>query len=374
LSENTPPGKPGFHDQALTGKEDAGMADNTSSPLDGGTRLAVGCGSVVLACVGVAGLATMVAGAGSDAPAAVVGVGLIFVVASAFGLTLLRWAHRRAVEQARLRADAPDQPWTWRQEWRDGVIEGSSRKVLAVVLGAMSVFWILMMSVVTLAGWSEIRDDAGPLAIVGVFWLAGLILAVGAGVSVARVLAFPATRLELDAPPARLEGWLSGVIHGPREVHGAEVELAVECAHTTTRRTQGSSNNSTSTSTSIEWRKVLLLDGAQLDRGAAGVEIPFAVRLPSADEVARGRDLPGGGATYDSSFEGGSPTHRVHWAVAVSATLPASTTTTGSRCRSRPAPAPRPPSPGRAACPRCRPRGWSSGLPDASNTRRRPTS
>lgn len=322
MSENTPPGKRGFHDRRLAGKEEAGMADNASSPLDGGTRLAFGCGTVVLALFGLAGLAAMVAGAASDAPAAGVGVGLLFVVVSAGGLALLRWAHRRASELARLRADAPDQPWAWRQEWRDGVIQGSSRRVLAAVLGGMSVFWLLTMSVITLAGWSDIRDEAGPMAIVGAFWLVGIILAIFAAVSVARALAFPATRLELDATPARLEGWLSGVIHGPREVHGAEIELAVECGHTTTRRTQGSSDSSTNTSTTIEWRKVLLLDGAQLERGAAGVEIPFAVRLPSADEVARGRDLPGGGATYDSSPGGGNVTHSVNWAVAVAAKLP----------------------------------------------------
>jgi hypothetical protein len=114
--------------------------------------------------------------------------------------------------------------------------------------------------------------------------------------SILQMLRFPAATLILDAAPLPLGGWASGVMRAPLAIHGAEMQLGVEC----TRTTGASRHRSTTTL----WRETKVLDGTRLLRGPDYVEVPFAVRLPAtlqpSGETTRGTvSLFGGAVTIN---------------------------------------------------------------------------
>lgn len=158
-----------------------------------------------------------------------------------------------------------------------GVARGASRVVGAVFFGLFAAFWLGMMTIVTALGWGNIRRQTMAMVMIGIFWSAGIFLATMAVIAILRALRFGASTLVLDVTPARLGGWLSGVIQGPLAVQGAEVQLAVECVRTW-RRQQDSRQW-------VYWRTTKILDGARFERRAGQLEIPFAIRLPETVEA-----------------------------------------------------------------------------------------
>jgi hypothetical protein len=163
-----------------------------------------------------------------------------------------------------------------------GVVKGTSPTLTVVVWAVFSSIWLGMTGLMTALAWDQIRKEAGLVVFMGLFWLAGLFLAAMAVKAVLHARRFGSSCLILDTPPPRLGGWLSGVIQAPPSVHGAEVQVMVQCVRTT----HGRGTNS-STSTWTMWRATKVLDGARCDRRADRVEIPFAVRLPTNEEATR---------------------------------------------------------------------------------------
>src|SRR5688572_7390648 len=166
-----------------------------------------------------------------------------------------------------------------------GVVSGRSPTAGILVWVLFAGFWLAFMTLVTVLGWEQIRGETYPTLFIGVFWLVGLFLAVMAVMSIVHARRFGRSTLALDAIPARLGGWLSGVVHGPQAIHGAELQVSVECVRTTHG---GSSRSSRSTWT--VWRTTKVLDGARCPRRADGTDLPFAVRLPTNEEVSRERN------------------------------------------------------------------------------------
>ncbi|HET8646120.1 MAG TPA: hypothetical protein VFO85_11560, partial [Vicinamibacteria bacterium] len=180
-------------------------------------------------------------------------------------------------------AAAPDQPWAWKHEPGTNVISGTSPVASIALFGIFAAIWLAITALATVAAWDQMRSEVALRVVLGLFWAAGLFVAGMALYSVARARRFGRCTVTLDAVPARLGGWLSGVVHAPLAVQGADVQVSVECERTTHSR--GSSDSSTSKW--VVWRQTHLLDGQRFARGASGVEVPFAVRLPTSAEVAR---------------------------------------------------------------------------------------
>jgi hypothetical protein len=190
------------------------------------------------------------------------------------------------------------------------VARGVSPVVGALFFGLFAAFWLGTMTIVTALGWGSIRGQAMAMLMIGIFWMAGIFLATRAVIAILRALRFGASTLALDVTPARLGGWLSGVIQGPLAVEGAEVQLAVECVRT--RRRQRDSTRW------VYWRTAKVLDGARFERRAGHVEIPFAIRLPENVEATQAAD--GTVSLFGPAVAVGAAD--VDWYVNVKASLP----------------------------------------------------
>jgi len=260
------------------------MREATARP-DKVTRIYLGCSAAFVGLFLLVGIAVvimvLVNGSGDNLPA--LGIGLAFVIIPAGALLLIRWVWREAALREERRLRAPDQPWAWKQDVSTGVMKGTSPTATIVVWVLFAGFWLGMMTLVTALGWEKIRSETYVSIFIAVFWLAGLFLAGMAVNAILHARRFGASTLALDATPARLGGWLSGVVRAPLAVQGADVQLTVTCVRTTHSR----SGSSSSTSTWNLWRTTKMLDGQRLERHADGVAIPFAVRLPTDAEATR---------------------------------------------------------------------------------------
>ena len=104
-------------------------------------------------------------------------------------------------------------------------------------------------------GWHKIRVEAGVAGLHRRFWLAGLFLAGMAVDAILHARRFGRSTLALDTTPARLGGWLSGVVRAPLPVQDAELQVTVECVQTTHH---SSSSSGSSTSSWTLWRTTKL--------------------------------------------------------------------------------------------------------------------
>ena len=170
-----------------------------------------------------------------------------------------------------------------RKDVAGGVIEGASPTVGVVVWALFASLWLGFMALATTLAWDQIRAQAGMTAMMAAFWLVGLFLAVMAVRAMLHARRFGRSTLQLDAVPARLGGWLSGVVRAPLPVRGAEdVQVSVECLQTVRHTTRSGSRSSWTM-----WREVKVLDAARCEQGGDHLAIPFAVRLPTNEEVTQ---------------------------------------------------------------------------------------
>ena len=266
------------------------MPDLTARP-DKATRIYLGCSAAFLGLfllVGVFVMAAVLAGDSKEKLPPLL-IGLAFVAIPGGALFLVRWLWKQAAQREARRMRSPDQPWAWDQDVSGGVVSGGSPIAGIIVWVLFAGSWLGMMTLVTVLGWEQIRREPSLEIFIGVFWAAGLFLASMAVKSILQARRFGRSTLALDATPARLGGWLSGVVHGPQAIQGAELQITVECQRTTYSATTSSSGGSSS-STWTMWRTTKVIDGSRCPVQAQGVDIPFAVRLPTNEDVSRERN------------------------------------------------------------------------------------
>src|SRR6185503_13241198 len=165
---------------------------------------------------------------------------------------------------------------------------GASPTAGVLVMVLFAGFWLGMMTLVTVLAWEKIGSEPFIAIFMGVFWLAGFFLASLAVRAILHARRFGASTLALDAVPARLGGWLSGVVRAPVAAQGGDVQLTVDCVRTTHSRSSHSSS-----STFTLWRTTKVLDGTRFERQLDRVEIPFCVLLPLSGESAATGELVG---------------------------------------------------------------------------------
>jgi hypothetical protein len=287
----------------LRRQRDWHVPDTTERPQpDVPTRIYLGCSAAFLGLFLLAGLAVLGVGLSGQSPnpGAAIGAGAVFTLAGLGGLALVRWAWGAAGRRERRRRMAPHQPWAWKGDVHAKVIRGQSPLLTVMVISAFAGIWLGMMAVITIGGWEKVRRETPLQAFMAVFWAAGLFLAWLAVHQILHARRFGSSSVVLDAAPAHLGGWLSGVVRAPRDLLGAEATLEVSCIET--RRTSSDSGSSTW----VRWRTTRVLDPAGFGLRAGHVEVPFAVRLPRTEE-ADGDELVG---------------ERIDWSVGISARLP----------------------------------------------------
>ena len=294
------------------------MTAPTSGP-DKATRISLGCLVAFLSVFLLAGLFSAFAAlAGrSPTPGPALGLGLVFIVVAVGGLLLVRWGWRELGMQEQRRRMAPDQPWAWKHDLSTRVVKGTSPAVAIAVWVGFAGVWLAMVAGITVAAWEKVREETGVGLFLAAFWAAGLLLAVMAVRALLHARRFGSSSMVLDATPARLGGWLSGVVRAPLALEGAETQLDVSCIETA-RSSHRSSNSSSSTW--VRWRTTKLLDGTRFERQADHVEIPFAVRLPTNEDAAR--DQANAVSTFLREKAIDLANARMDWYVGVKARLP----------------------------------------------------
>ena len=255
---------------------------------DKGTRIALGCAAAFLGLfvlVGVFVMAVTIAGDSQEKLPGVL-IGLVFALIPGLGLLLVGWLWKQASEREQRKLRHPDQPWAWDQEIQGGEVSGASPTTGIVVMSVFAGIWLSMTALFTVMAREEMRAQPVLMGVLGAFWLAGLFLASLAVKAILHAKRFGRSTLSVDAVPTRLGGWLSGVVRAPQAVQAAELQVTVECVQTTHQRSGSGSSRSTWTL----WRATKVLDGARCPLSAGQVEIPFAFRLPTNQEVSRERN------------------------------------------------------------------------------------
>jgi len=187
---------------------------------------------------------------------------------------LLGWAEREAGDIRRRRADHPEEPWLWREEWAERRIEHlESRAGLAIVWG-----FALLWNLVTLGSGalvqrqSGLANEPGVVIFLVVFLAVGLLLLTLAIKGTVRRAKYGRSVLELETLPGVLGGELRGVIRSPANLApDAEVRLALDCVRVIHRAGGGGS----STSNHLEWRIDKTIVAA-----ASGGAIPVSLEVP----------------------------------------------------------------------------------------------
>jgi hypothetical protein len=223
--------------------------------------------------------------------------GLGLVLGGPIGFLVARRARGR-------RAEAPDQPWRWREDWASGRIPG------AFSAGGGS-FWIIgliwLAFSVPMSGWLFI-DSGAPIFFQGIFGvgfpLVGVVVLVGGLRGTLRRRRFGRSILTLDATPAPPGGALSGRIDcGVEDQLDPSFEVVLQCMETWTE--PGTGKSSSRTRTELRWRDDYLCLGERSSDLPDGTLVPVRFDLP-ADA------LPSG--------QGGRGT--IAWTLNVSSSLP----------------------------------------------------
>jgi hypothetical protein len=172
----------------------------------------------------------------------------------------------------------------------------------SVVAGA--IFTLLFLGpivAITFLCWDKISQEGWTIGLIAVFWLAGLFLLGVTVLAILQAIKYPRASLALDAVPARLGGWLSGVVRAPVSVNEGEITITVSAV----RRLNSGRSGSRSWTL---WTETKVLDGARCERRGDHVAIPFALRLPANNPEPEGvmanllqgsNDLVGPDVTWD---------------------------------------------------------------------------
>jgi len=248
-------------------------------------------------------------------------VGAVLLATGIVGPAKLREADRR-------RAEHPNQPWLWRDDWAEGYVK-STRKSNLISKCLLAGFWNVVSAPVIFLVPREVIYKRPIVAVAFLFPLIGLVLMVTALREVWRRLEFGNTSLQLASVPCEIGREFRGAIHA-RFAHSPEhaVQLKLSCINVVT---SGSGDNQTK-SEKILWRDEVTLSGAELYPAPTGTSIPVSFHIPAdvpqSDSTSprnsivwlltADADVPG--VDYQDSFE--LPVFRTAASPAASTTVP----------------------------------------------------
>lgn len=163
------------------------------------------------------------------------------------GLIWFAWRNRGTqAKRDRLRADAPDKPWLWRDDWAAGEIRSSDAGLFA--LAGFCFFWNLISFPIAAVVWTDAAErDWLALLVTSIFPVIGLGLLAWIGPGLLTRWRSGRTVLRLAKTPGVVGGKLSGVVLAPSWVGTAEeAKLTLTCS-----RTKGTGDDQT---TYVAWQ------------------------------------------------------------------------------------------------------------------------
>jgi len=281
------------------------LNDRVEEPPTTG-KWGMGCGLLFIAPFllgGITGLVTGIAGMLSGKQNAYIGVivGTVFLAASSAMLLGLFYGLRREREIERKRAEHPDQPWMWREDWAQGFVR-SEGKISAVTSAVFALLWNLISWGAVIAFWPKLTKGGDKmLYFIFIFPTIGLGLLAWAIYEFSKHRKFGVSLFRMLSNPGVLGGTLRGAVEIPVQVSPRDgFKVRLQCVH---RYTTGSGDNR-STHEDILWEdeKVIKKDLLSHDPRRTGVPVFFNIpyNLPRTSESPNyiwklliSADLPG---------------------------------------------------------------------------------
>lgn len=279
-------------------------------PFDQQTRrIALGCLAIFIVPFIAAGGATVVAGIRAmlrheshGVVALIAGAAFLAVAVSIFAIAFRATAN--AAQATRLQSATPDQPWLWRDDWRERRIP-DRKATQNIGLWIFAIFWNAITAPVLLVARDAVLRKGNAIAMVMfVFPAVGVGLLVAAIYTALRRLRFGRSVCTIDRVPIEA----GRTFHGEVEMRGDAVpedgyHLRLSCVR---RIVTGSGRNRSVTETPI-WSHEHVVSAATVMRSpAGGVRVPFSMTIPpdaQSTDIRRERDS-------------------VHWRLDVAAELP----------------------------------------------------
>lgn len=274
-------GKPDPDDEFNPDNEDLSALNDQVDETKDPSKWGLGCGLLFIIPFfvgGVFALITGIAGLKSGEHNAHIGVivGSIFLVVSTLMLVGLFYGVKRAKITDQKRAEHPDKPWLWREDWADGIVKCEGKASVWASAGFASV-WNAISWGAVIAAWDEITGGKEK----GVYFVL-LFPAIGLGLlwwaiyEFSKFRKFGVSTFRMLANPGVLGGTLRGAIEIPVQVSpkdGFKVRLL--CVH---RYSTGSGDNRrTHEDTKWEDEKVIKKDLLSHDRTRTGVPVFFNI-------------------------------------------------------------------------------------------------
>lgn len=207
---------------------------------------------------------------------ALFGVGTMFTLVGGGMLAGVIWAARKEKELDQKKAQHPDAPWLWRDDWAEG-------RVKPATPGGMFVYWLFgivfsAVSVPIMFALDEILGK-GPLGYaVFLFPLVGVCMLLAAVYATLRWFKYGQTWCDLVTNPGIVGGWFRAVIWAKVPLTPQDtVNVTLTCFH---RYTSGTGKNRT-THRKVTWQETLQLGREHLATEADGmVAIPVRFYIP----------------------------------------------------------------------------------------------
>ncbi|MSO20399.1 MAG: hypothetical protein EXQ56_08025 [Acidobacteria bacterium] len=197
------------------------------------------------------------------------GVGLLLVWAALFG-------SKKVSEEDKRRANAPDQPWRWREDWAQGRVNSTTRSTQNGIW-FFAIFWNLVSAPV----WFFVPEEAekNPLALIGLlFPLIGVGLLTWAVRITMRARRFGATWFEMSPLPAVPGSYVVGTIHARFSTPPSQgVMPRLSCLS----RTFSGTGDDRNTNETILWREERNLPVNEVMLAGGEASIPVRFTLPA---------------------------------------------------------------------------------------------
>ena len=145
--------------------------------------------------------------------------------------------HARAADPSeRLRAENPDAPWKWREDWVAGEVRTSARRD-ANRLTLIALAWCVVTFPISFIAPHRAIRSADYFALPSlIFPLAGVVMLVWAMRMRRRLREYGESRFAMASVPGQVGGSLAGAIHPDKPLAaGQQVALDLECINRTTR-------------------------------------------------------------------------------------------------------------------------------------------
>lgn len=177
-----------------------------------------------------------------------------------------------------LKADYPDEPWRWKEEWNEGKIQGGS-KLEAMLLGGMALVFMGLSAPAVWAIPAEVKRGNHAILVVLLFWLLGGWLLWVAAKRARQWWKFGPLVFRPEPLPGSWGGYVGGVISIPK---GASLTGDVILQLRNLRLVRSGSGKTRRLSETVQWETEVVLARSKIVTGDLLRDLPVLFHVPRA--------------------------------------------------------------------------------------------